>query len=541
MASRFRALKGKINRLHDRTKTRAFGAHKTKTFNGKSLLQYKGDPDGYAKHVLGVTLTPDQRKIVELVENNHRVFCRAGHTVGKSFISAFMVSYLYDVHDKVIIITTAPRMESVKDIIWREIRSLRNRAGLGGFTGPRSLRLQDGPDHLAFGTTAKSHTGFQGKHGVRVFIIVDEAVGLEPEFWPAIDSMLQGEQCALLAIYNPTTTACQVFQEEKNKHVKVHVISCLVHPNIIEQLKGNPKPYPAAVSLEWVLEHIEKYADELYSSDVPDPTKGDFLFPPAWAANLGYCVKNKIKPKWWRSTPKCDGRIRGEWPLSSVDTFWSRFLIERCRTVRLEIQTKWPCVIGVDVARYGDDMTEMIVRRGPCVVHHESHSGWDGVKIGARLKELCHQWHAPNQHPRKVRVFVDETGGWGTTVIDQCGTGESKYTFIGVNAAGAARDKKEHKNARAELWATTVLLAKSGLVDFSRLSKDSFEQLESELSFQKYELLPGDVIKAVDKDEVKKELGRSPDVSDALNLCFFQGYSEGDEARKQEDRNKRSY
>lgn len=519
MAVKLKSLKQQIKNLHSRTKTQSFGATKDKLYNGKTLLQYRGDPEGYAEHVMGSKLTPDQLAIARAVdEGNCRVFCRAGHTVGKSWTVAFLVSYLYDTYEEVVIMTTAPRLESVRDIVWREIRSQRRKAGLGGFSGPRSVRLQDGPNHLAFGTTARSHTGFQGKHGIRVFIFVDEAVGLETEFWEAIDSMLQGEKAALLAIYNPTTTACQVYSEEKQKNAKVHTLNCLNHPNIDAELKLNPPPYPSAVRLNWVIEHVEKYCDALHPGDVPDPSKGDFQFPPAWAVD--YCQKHKIQPRWWRSTPRADGRIFGKWPETNVDSFWSPWLVNKCRANRIEIKPNWPTQIGCDVARYGDDLTEIIVRRGPCVVHHEAHSGWNGKQVAARLKVLCHQ-HCGPQTPQQVKVVIDETGGWGSSTIDHAGEDEQRFNFIGVNASSEPRDKKLHKNLRAELWATTVELAKAGLVDLSRLPKDAFNELEKQLLFQKYELLNGDVIKAVDKDDIKKELKRSPDTADALNLSYF--------------------
>src|SRR6516164_4492496 len=53
-------------------------------FDGKTLLQYRGDPDSYAKSVLGISLTPKQLEIIQSLESPpYRVLCRAGHIVGK--------------------------------------------------------------------------------------------------------------------------------------------------------------------------------------------------------------------------------------------------------------------------------------------------------------------------------------------------------------------------------------------------------------------------------------------------------------------------
>jgi hypothetical protein len=524
---RLKPINRRLTMLHKQLSARLSEAFRERLFNGKRLVEYRGDPQGYAQHVLKLDpgLTPDQINIVNLVESRHRVHCRAGHDVGKSFVAAFLVNYLYDTYEEVVIITTAPRLESVKDIVWREIRQQRRNAGLlADFTGPRSLRLQSSPYHLAFGTTASSHTAFAGKHGKQVFIIVDEAVGLKPEFWEAIDSMLQGEKTALFAIYNPTTTACQCYHEEKQKGVVVYQMSCLNHPNIAAELDLQSPPYPASVRLAWVLEHIEKYCDPLHPEDAPDAAKGDFQFPPPTAAK--FLSRHRIPARWWRPSVRADGRILGRWPSSTVDTFWSRYLVELCRNRRQEIKPQWPVAIGCDVARFGDDFTAIVIRQGPCVVHVEEHNGWDGKKIADRLKQLCHQYPGP-QSPRKIRVFVDETGGWGSGVLDNAGVADLKYNFIGVNAAAAApkAEKELYKNVRTRLWATTAELAKQGLVDFTRLPKLVFEELERQLLSQTYELGLGDMIIATPKDDIKeKVLKRSPDTADALNLAYYAGH-----------------
>src|SRR3954452_19985783 len=76
-------------------------------YNGKPLTAYRDDPKGYAKYVLKVTLTPDQLKLcLLLIKRPYRVICRAGHIVGKSFIAAFIVNWIYDTRPKCFIITT---------------------------------------------------------------------------------------------------------------------------------------------------------------------------------------------------------------------------------------------------------------------------------------------------------------------------------------------------------------------------------------------------------------------------------------------------
>jgi hypothetical protein len=167
-------------------------------------------------------------------------------------------------------------------------------------------------------------------------------------------------------------------------------------------------------------------------------------------------------------------------------------------------------------------MTEIVVRQGLCLLHHEAHSGWDGMQIAGRLKQLAQQYHGP-EDPHKVRVFIDETGGWGTGTIDNCGVAETGYNFIGINSSSKENvDTDLHYNTRTALWAVGVELAREPGLDFSRLSKESRAELKKQSLAQKFRILPTGAMMALDKDKVKEELGRSPDSMDALNLALYQ-------------------
>jgi len=491
--------------------------------NGKRLEEYRDDPEGYARHVLKLNpgLTADQLELCRLITTPpYRVLCRAGHVVGKSFASAFIVSWLYDTRPECVIITTAPTFEGVKDILWRELRRLRRRAGLGGFVGPKACRMESGDSHFAVGITARDATAFQGKHDLTVFIVIDEAVGVETDFWTAIETMLTGHEHGLLAIYNPTTTGCQAYQEEQEgtevngvwrPRSHIHVISSLDHPNIHAELRGEPPPYPAAIRLSTVRTWISKWCDKLSHGD--KPTEHDFEFP-------------KGSGSWYRPGPIMEARGLGRWPRRGVNTIWSEALFDRCAANRKDILPHWRTAIGCDVARYGDDLTEIIVRRGVCIVHHESHSGWDGNQIAGRLKQLCHEHQGP-EDARLVRVYVDDTGGWGTSVIDAAG----EYHFIPVNASCKAEQEDEYDGLRTELWFAAQEIAKAGHADFSRLPSESRKELKRQLLAQKYKFQRDGRLYALPKDEIKKELGRSPDTADALNLAFLVDYEPTHESR----------
>lgn len=522
MSNSVARLKAQARKANHRATQLAAGSG-DRLFNGKKLTEYRDDPEGYAKYVLKVVLTPAQLRLCQLITTfPYRVLCRAGHVVGKSFAAAFLVSWLYDTRPECIIITTAPTFEGVKDIVWRELRKLRRRAGLGGFAGPKVCRLESSDSHFAVGITARDATAFQGKHDDRVFVIIDEAVGVDPEFWEAIETMLTGEEYGLFAIYNPTSTACQAYLEEQEGvelpggewQPRNHIVtmSSLDHPNIAAELRGERPPYPAAIRLETIRTWITKWCDLLQPGD--EPTEYDFQFPPPG-------IEGVEPGPWYRPGLVMEARGLGRWPRQGVDTVWSEVLFERCVKNRQEIEKHWRTVIGCDVARYGDDLTEIVIRTGASLVHHEFHSGWNGLQIAKRLKILTHEYCGPEE-PRAVRVYVDETGGWGSSVIDASGD----YNFLGVNVSCKAMDEEEFDDLRTELWMAAEQMAsgKRGL-DFSRLSQESRKELKRQLTAQKYKINPktGRIL-CLDKDKMKDILKRSPDTADAFNLCCLVDY-----------------
>ena len=100
------------------------------------------------------------------------------------------------------------------------------------------------------------------------------------------------------------------------------------------------------------------------------------------------------------------------------------------------------------MARFGDDMTVFVVRRWKTVVHIEEHNGWDSKQITGRLKALCEQHKGSGQTARQVKCCVDDTGAWGSGVIDQA----DGYKFVGINAAVRTGDDPDSYNVRTRLW-----------------------------------------------------------------------------------------
>ena len=166
--------------------------------------------------------------------------------------------------------------------------------------------------------------------------------------------------------------------------------------------------------------------------------------------------------------------------------------------------------IGLDVARHGGDKIAWAIRQDVDVVHVETWDGTDDLtKVIDHTAALCAQWSAK-------RVVVDATGmGWG--VVD--GLTRKQIDVLGVNFGAKATDERRFANRRAELWWT--------LREWLRLGRGALpldDSLLRDLLAPTYKFgKTGERFELEGKDEMRKRLGRSPDLGDAVALCLV-GY-----------------
>ncbi|WP_323008518.1 phage terminase large subunit [Paracoccus sp. (in: a-proteobacteria)] len=188
-------------------------------------------------------------------------------------------------------------------------------------------------------------------------------------------------------------------------------------------------------------------------------------------------------------------------------------------------------VLGVDVARFGDDRSVIWARRGrdaktmPPIVMQ----GADTMQVAARVMAEIDRLHPD-------AVFIDE-GGVGGGVIDRCR--QMGYSVVGVNFGGKADRAIEGvpkcRNKRAQMWATMrEWLRSGGCIPDSR-------DLEMDLTGPLYSFDVQNAIELEKKSDMKKRGVSSPDEADALALTFAYSVVPRSIARQQEERASRNY
>lgn len=167
-----------------------------------------------------------------------------------------------------------------------------------------------------------------------------------------------------------------------------------------------------------------------------------------------------------------------------------------------------PLIIGVDVARFGDDKTAIARRKGRKIFDVNTYSNMSVTQVANLVKNIIHE-----EHPAIVNIDV---GGLGAGVYDILVEDGYQEIARAVNFGEQAQEMERYCNRRAEMWARlrdwlTAELPVS-IVNCKGLTEDLTTPMKS------YDKLGRLLLEK--KADIKKRIGRSTDVGDAVALCF---------------------
>jgi hypothetical protein len=155
------------------------------------------------------------------------------------------------------------------------------------------------------------------------------------------------------------------------------------------------------------------------------------------------------------------------------------------------------------VAREGDDASVIFPRQGLVAFPPRILRNVKTIEGAHSVATKKTEWDSDAE-------FVDNTGGFGGGWIDQLVN--LGHAPIGVHFASAASEPG-YANKRAEMWFKMAEWVKGGG------ALPNVPALIAELTTPTY-AFKGDKLLIEPKEEIKKRLGRSPDLADALALTF---------------------
>lgn len=173
-------------------------------FQPAPYAEFEGDPAKFLRDVVGIRLYPKQETILEATIRHRLVTVSSCHSAGKSFLAACALVYNFNCYRPMLGMSTAPGFNQVRGLIWREVGTIYNRSKKPLAGTLLTVRLEGDKNWFAEGIAAKDPNRFQGRHGVRVFIVVDEAQGIQnPKIWEAIEANTSGGDAYILILGNP--------------------------------------------------------------------------------------------------------------------------------------------------------------------------------------------------------------------------------------------------------------------------------------------------------------------------------------------------
>lgn len=166
-------------------------------------------------------------------------------------------------------------------------------------------------------------------------------------------------------------------------------------------------------------------------------------------------------------------------------------------------------VVGLDPARGGDTST---------FIHRQGRVAWGIERIDIR-DTMAVAGHAARmlEDDKTIRMMFVDIGGIGAGIYDrlvELGYGDR---VTAVNFGARANDDRKYFNKRAEMWGEMA----EWVGDDITPSIPDDDQLHGDLtSASRDKYSSNGQLKLIEKEKIKKELGRSPDDGDALALTF---------------------
>lgn len=200
-------------------------------------------------------------------------------------------------------------------------------------------------------------------------------------------------------------------------------------------------------------------------------------------------------------------RIKGEFPRTASNQFIGADVVLEAMQRRCDpnIWKGQRPIIGVDVARFGSDMSIILIRQGAMMHPAQKFLGLDTAELSGKIVEEY------RKYGNNAVVCIDGVG-IGAGVVDRLN--QLGLNTIDVQSAAKPLDGRTYSNKRAELWGKM----KDWLMASGCLPKD--KDLEDQIPALEYGLNNKLQIQLQSKEDIRKSGGKSPDVADALAYTF---------------------
>lgn len=463
--------------------------------------RWADDPARYVVERIGVNPTAQQRQILDAIApEGAKVSVRSGHNTGKSSSTSWAIMWHLETRDYSRIPCTAPTASQLRDVLWAELALWIRRAdetSKARGDHPRlwfsSLfrltqdRLTDRGAEKEWFAVART-SGKSNPDALQGFHAGDVSIGNMGERELSVDA-------------NPGRLMF-VVDEAPGVDDKVFEIAegALASPGARLLMLGNPVRTTGYFARSQIKDRGHFTTLHLRTQDSP-------LAEPDYRARL---VR-----RWGEASNIVRVRADGEFPLQDDQALISLEQAEACLT-RDPYSENAEVRLGIDPARYGSDRTVMIGRRGRNLL-----CGHIATKQGTM--QTAGEAILTRKKIGAARIFVDSIG-IGAGVVDRLVEQSEPVTDVDVGRAAPSRKRTGHDiqgaSLRDYLYLEIAEWINTEEPSFALLDKQMAEDLVGELCSIHYRIDSSGRMVIEDKDAMRKRLGHSPDIAEALAMTF---------------------
>ena len=436
-----------------------------------ALRRWREHPTTMVRELFGVQPDPWQEEILEEFPKRPRIALKAAAGVGKSCVMSWCAWNFMLTRPNPKIGVTSISAANLKAGLWTELAKwwqssplLQSQFEMTGtefyHRGHRATWKIEARSWAKDANPEQVGNALRGVHADYVMWLMDESGAYPDSLLPVAENIFSG---------NP---------------VEAHIVQ-----------SGNP------THLSGPLYHACTKAQDIWhvvtiTGDPDDPKRSSRV-------SLEH-ARNQIK-QYGRDNPWVMVNILGQFPPSSLNALLGVTDVETAmgRMYQEHDITRAPRVLGVDVAREGDDKSVIFPRQGLVAFKPNIMRNVNSIQGAGQVARVWNDWNVD-------AVFIDNTGGFGAGWIDQLRM--LNRHAVGVGFAERAEDKR-YANRRAEMYFRMAEWIKGGGA-LPNIPDLIGELIETTYTFQ------GDALLLEPKKVIKARLGRSPDLADGLALTF---------------------